>query len=319
MLASFIATALALQAGGAPPAPPQAAPGSGQEQPPPRSTALEDLLRRLAEERAAAGAPAAAPSEEPARAPVVPNSERPVLRRGSDSVQIAFANGKRRQLTWWDARVELSSGDEVRQDGKATVLVDFADGAHFRVEGTAVWRLAGDPATSPRRVEFEELRRSGEFQFGDADLDTVLSLPGGNEIAGRRTHLVVHDFDLRAHEIRNGGPESVVIRSPYLGARLLTLAPGQHVWLPALPEPSAFVSHLTHEAAIFDAMRGRLVVQAPDEIDLTARESSVLLAAKGPIAGVARACGSRFVVQPGTSLTLTRVPLGFERVPETRR
>ncbi len=307
---SLVAAAAAMLLQVPPPAtpPPQSAPPS---------QALEELLRRLAQERGeptddgSLEAPAGEPG--PAGRKVL---EPPRLTRSSDSVQVATAKGERRDLAYWDSRLDLEPGDEVRQGPRATTLLDFADGTHVRVDGRALWRMTTAVGASPRRIVFEELRRMAEFRLGRADLDTVLTLPGGNELACRQARVTVLDFDVRALEIRNGGPEPVVVRSPYLGARVIPLAAGQRVVLPVLPEPAAAVDHLTHEASVFDDARGRLKVEAPDEVVLAAAGDSIEMTGRGSIPGIVRACGARMVVRPGETMTLTRAPLGFPRPTE---
>jgi len=311
MLAMLVlGAAVALQEGD-PPAPPP--------QEPPRSKALEDLLRRLAEER---GAPSVVPPS-PREAPVpaaegspLPPAERAILRRASDSVQVVLANGLRRDLQYWDASLELGAGDEVRQGSHSCAVLEFPEGARIRVDGVAKWRMKSDVRTSPRLLEFVELGRVAVLHLGEGGIDTVVVLPGGTELAGRGARVVVRDRDQRALEIRNSGPEPVVTRNPYVGAGVITLPAGQRVFLPVRPEPAAQVAHLTHDAVLFDANRGRLVVQAPDEIALTAAADAIELAGRGPVTGVARACGARLVLAPGATIRLTRAPLGWPRPRE---
>jgi hypothetical protein len=312
------------------PAPPQEKPpvAAPQEKPaeppaqekPARSQALEELLRRLARER---GLPPIVPPS-PLQ-PVPPEGEgeaaaapatRARLLRAADSVQVVKAGGARRDLQFWDARLDLDAGDEVRQGPRGETVLEFEDGAHYRIDGRAVWRLESSPSASPRRIDFLELRRFASCSLGHGEIDTVLTLPGGNQLAGRGARVTILDRDLRALEIRNTGPEPVVVRSPYLGDRTIALGAGQRIFLPVMPEPAAFLRHLTHDASLFDERRGRLVVQAQDEVALSAAGDSIDLAGRGPAAGLARACGARFVLQPGQALRLTRAPLGVPRQTE---
>jgi hypothetical protein len=252
---------------------------------------------------------------------VEPESTAPVathalLTRASDPIQILLASGERRELHYWDSRLELGAGDEVRQGGRACAILEFAEGAHFRVEGLAIWRLQSEASASPRRLEFSELTKSADFHLGRSSVDTVLTLPGGNELAGRNARITVRSIDLRAFEVRNTGPEPVVARCPYLGGRIVTLAPGQRVLLPSLAEPSAYLAHLSHDASLFDDAHGRLVVQAPEQVELAASGGSIEVKGRGAITGIARACGARMVVTPGSTLRLTRAPLGTPRQRE---
>ena len=287
--------------------------------PPPtqRSQELEDLIRRLSQER---GAPSLVPPNplEPALEDregetSAPFAEKALLTRASDPVQVVLATREQRDLAFWDSRIEISKGDEVRQGPKGCTVLDFPDGASYRFDGMAVYRLTSDAKSSPRLVHVEALGRFAEFQLGRAEIDTVLRLPGGSEVAGRITRLTVFDFDLRALEIRNSGPESAVVRNPYLGSRIVTLAAGQRVFLPVMAEPSAFVAQLSHDVSAFDESRGRLFVQAPDQVGLEVAADGVALSGRGPQVGIARACGARMVVRPGETLKLTRAPLGFPR------
>ena len=305
---------------GKPAAPPQEAPRSPAASPQeaPRSKDLEELLKRLASERSgrvpstdrpATGARAAAAAE---RAP----ADR-VIRatRMSDVVQVVHA-GLQRDLSYWDKHAEMAPGDELRQGPKAVTLVDYSDGASFKIEGPALLRFTSDGLANPRQVEFERLSRSAYLFLGRGDVDTVLALPGGNELAGRNARITLHDFDLRALEIRNSGPDPVVLRSPYLGATLLTLEPGHRVMLPVLAEPAAFVPNLTHDAATGDDARGRFVVVAQSEIGLRVDGDAIEVHGDGPVSAIARACGARVVLRPGEMLRLARAPLGDPRRKE---
>jgi hypothetical protein len=298
-----------------PPAPPN--PPAPQERPPP-SKALEELLRRLSEARGQPSTPPPAPGETP-KAPqehVDPSLLVALLTRTSDTVQVALASGKLRELAYWDRRLDLGADDEVRQTAKACTLLDYPDGAHFTVVGAATWRMTSDAHVSPRRFAVTALTRTVEFDFGRSDVDAVVALPGAVELAGRHSLVTVRDRDGRALEIRNSGPEPVVLRSPHLGEKLLELPAGKLVFLPVLAEPAAFVPHLTHDASVFDDARGRLVVQAGDEVRLTAAGDAVALEDVGVVKSVARACGARVVLEPGQSLKLTRAPLGTPRDKE---
>jgi hypothetical protein len=300
------------------PEPPAGAP-AGQEAKQ-RSKALEDLLRQLQthpESRRVAAPAAHAGAEEP-QAATSPANEKSIVRltRMSDLVQLVHL-GLQRDLAFWDKSVELAPGDEVRQGAKAVTILDYADGANCRFDGPATYRLTSDGAASPRLLEIERIARFAQFTLGQGDVDTVLTLPGGNELAGRHALVTVRDFDQRAIELRNAGPEPVVLRSPYLGATLLTLNVGQKVTLPVLPEPSAFVPRLTHDASTGDAARGTLLVEAQPEIALRTVGDSVELRGDGPIPAIARANGARVVLRPGEQLTLARVPLGDPRRKES--
>jgi hypothetical protein len=234
----------------------------------------------------------------------------------SDLVQIVHL-GAQRDLAYWDKTVDLVPGDEVRQGGKAVTILDYADGATFRFDGVASYRLTSDGLANPRLLEVDRIGRFAQFQLGSGELDTVLTLPGGNELAGRDARITVNDFDQRAIELRNSGPGPVVLRSPYLGATLLTLSPGQKVTLPVLSEPSAFVPRLTHDASTGDAARGTLLVEAQPEVALRLVGDAIELRGDGPITAIARACGARVVLRPGEQLTLARVPLGDARRKES--
>lgn len=296
--------------------PPAGAPG-GQEAKQ-RSKALEDLLRQLEAhpESRHVTPPGRTAAEEPQAA--APGSERSIVRltRMSDLVQLVHL-GSQRDLAFWDKSVELAPGDEVRQGAKAVTLLDYADGANFRFDGAASYRLTSDGTASPRLLEVSRIARFAQFTLGQGDVDTVLTLPGGNELAGRHALVTAVDFDQRALEIRNTGPEPVVLRSPYLGATLLTLNAGQKVTLPVLPEPSAFVPRLSHDASTGDAARGTLLVEAQPEIALRTVGDSVELRGDGPITAIARANGARVVLRPGEQITLARVPLGDPRRKES--
>jgi hypothetical protein len=304
-----------------PPPPPQegtppATPPTGQEKPT-RSQALEDLLKRLQQER---GTPTLVPPNPnapptPEGTPVAP-AQPALLRRASDPVQVAFADGHKRDLQFWDARLDLDDGDEVRQGAGSCTLLEFAEGARYRIDGVAIWRLDSETNATPRLVLFTQLVRSAELDLGHGEFDTVFTLPGGNELASRNTRLFVRGYEDRALEIRNSGPDPAVVRSPYLGARVITLHPGQVVYMPVLPEPSAYIPHLTHDTSVFDEQRGRLYVQAPDQITLSAGADAVDVAARGPAAGIARACGARMVLTAGQSMRVTRAPIGYTRLPE---
>ena len=329
MLFTFMATALLSFQGNAPSGPPvPAASGSQpQEQPKPpspdeRSKALEELLRRLSD---TTEHPSLVPPN-PAEPPVAPG-ERPIdparlkalLTRASDSVEIALANHQRRELEYWDNRLEIGVGDEVRQGPKSCTTLDWGDGAHFRFDGLAVWHMASDGLADPRRFAIDQLARKAELQLGAGERDVVIDLPGGNQIAGRRSRLTLHGLDIddrSAIELRNGGPEPVVVRSPYLGGRTITIGAGQRVFLPVLPEPAAFVAHLTHDATLHDELHGRLHVQAPEQIRLAIADETIDAENAGRIPGIARACGARVVLRPGESIRLARVPLGTPRQRE---
>jgi len=233
----------------------------------------------------------------------------------SDVVQVVHA-GVQRDLSFWDKHCDMAPGDEVRQGPKAMTIVDYADGASFKIEGPAILRFASDGVANPRQVEFDRLSRSAYLVLGRGEVDTVVALPGGNELAGRDARLSLHDYDLRALEIRNSGPEPVVLRSPYLGATLLTLEPGHRVLLPVLAEPSAFVPHLTHDATTGDDARGRLVVTAQPEIGLRVDGDAIEVRGDGPVTAIARACGARVVLRPGEQMRLARAPLGDPRRKE---
>lgn len=295
----------------APQDPPQVEPA-----PPPPSDALEDLLRRL---RAESGIPATdATGAEPAAGdePLDPARLSAVLTRVSSSVQVVRADGLRRDLHWWDKFYALEAGEQVRQDGRGATLLDYEDGAHLRVDGEAVWWMGSDALARPREIVIERLGAFADLWLGRGGVDTVVALPGGNELAGNGSRVVVQDHDRRALEVRVTGPTPVVVRSPYLGGRLVTVAPGQRVLLPVLEEPAAFVAHLVREETLFDEMRGRLRVQAPEPVALAPGAADVALSGAGAIPGIARACGARVVVQPGRTIRLTRAPLGFPRRQE---
>lgn len=294
------------------PTPPPAA----DDQPAGGSRALEELLERLLAERSAGGliAPTTDLPEEPTTA--TPPAAASAVRRIADSVQVVRADGVRRDLAWWDSRAVLGPGDEVRLDGgRACALYSDGDGVRARFDGRAVWRALDAVGTRPRQFAIDQFARYAEWWL-EAGVDCVLRLPGGNECAGNGTRITLHDHDRRAIELRVTGPAPVVVRTPYRGEELVTVAPGQRIFLPALPEPAAWVPHLTVTAEQFDDARGRLRVQAPETMSLAVRESGIALEGNGPVPGIARACGARVVVRPGDGLTLTRVPLGFPRRQE---
>jgi hypothetical protein len=319
-----VATASAVQETPAhPPAPePDTKPAPAGQDAAKRSKALEDLLRRLATQpdsrRVALPGARTAAGGGGETAAAQPQSEQRTVRvtRHSDLVQVVHL-GIQRDLAYWDKVVEMVPGDEVRQGGKAVTVFDYPDGANYRFEGPATIRVTSDGLANPRLLEVDSLARFALFTFGKSEIDTVITLPGGNELAGRDARVSVNDLDLRAVEIRNTGPDPVVLRSPYLGATLLTVAAGQRVVLPVIPEPSAFIPHLSHDATAGDAERGRLVVEAQPEIGLRVAGDSVELRGDGPVTAIARACGARLVLRPGETLTLTRVPLGDARRKES--
>ncbi len=311
------------------PAPP-AAPGSSSQGVPPAAPqeqdqrsptqALDDLLHRLSAERPATTpvgpeTPFPLPTESPSET-IDPATRLARLTRTSDAVQVVLADGRRRDLEFWDKELELAVGDEVRQGAKSCAIVDYADGAHYRFDGQAIWRMQSDALAVPRQLEIVELARTAELYFGGAGIDTVLTLPGGNQLAGRASRITLRDHDQRALEIRDTGPEPVVVRSPYLGERTILLQPGQGVFLPVLAEPAAFVRHLVRETSLFDEQHGRLRVQAPEQIALGGAGEAVELTANGTIPGIARACGARVVLAPGETIRLTRVALGYPRNQE---
>jgi len=295
----------------------------GQEAPAPSSSkALDELLERLLSENGGQP-PVVAPSDVAvtpdaalAGAPA-PESRLARVTRISDTVQVVRADGSHRDLQYWDKFLEVGPGDEVRQHGgRSLTLLDYADGAHFRFDGEAIWRLTSDALAKPRTFEIERLVRYGELWFGRNGVDTVVKLPGGNELAGNGTRVQLRDFDGRALEVTVTGPTPVVVRSPYLAGRIVTVTAGQRIVLPVLTEPSAIVSHLTREATLFEVPRGQLRVQAPDQLTLTALEREIELLGSGPVAGIARACGARVVIQPGRVMRLTRAALGAPRRQE---
>jgi len=294
-----------------------------QEKPPANSSkALDELLERLLKEQGGQP-PVVAPSDvtlppEAALAGAPPAESRLArVTRISDTVQVVRADGSHRDLQYWDKFLDVGPGDEVRQHGgRSLTLLDFADGAHFRFDGEAIWRMTSDALAKPRTFEIVRLARHGELWFGRNGLDTVVTLPGGNELAGNGTRVRLRDFDGRALEVTVTGPTPAVVRSPYLAGRIVTVAAGQRILLPVLTEPSAVVSHLTREASVFDVPRGVLHVQAPDQLTLTAGERDIELVGSGPVPGIARACGARVVVQPGHALRLTRAALGAPRRQE---
>ncbi len=308
-------SAPAVQDAAAPMTPP-VAPPVAEDPPSSGSRALEELLERLLAERAAGGIVAlttSTPDDPVAALPAPPGG---MVRRIADSVQVVQADGTRRDLSWWDPRIVLAPGDEVRLDsGRACALYSDSDGVRARFDGRTVWRPLDALGARPRQFAIDQLARYGEWWFEEG-VDCVLRLPGGNECAGNGTRITLHDHDRRAIEVRVTGPAPVVVRTPYLGEELVTVAPGQRIFLPALPEPAAFVPHLTVTAEQFDDARGRLRVQAPETMTLAVRESGIALEGNGPVPGIARACGARVVVRPGDALTLTRVPLGFPRRQE---
>jgi hypothetical protein len=294
------------------------APAESGKQEAPRSKELEELLKRLASERSGRARPAEGPAKGARAAAAAERAPQDrVIRatRMSDVVQVVHA-GLQRDLSYWDKHAEMAPGDELRQGPKAVTLVDYSDGASFKIEGPALLRFTSDGLANPRQVEFERLSRSAYLFLGRGDVDTVLTLPGGNELAGRNARVTLHDFDLRALEIRNSGPDPVVLRSPYLGVTLLTLEPGHRVMLPVLAEPAAFVPNLTHDAATGDDARGRLVVVAQPEIGLRVDGDAIEVLGAGPVTAVARACGARVVLRPGEVLRLARAPLGEPRRKE---
>ena len=59
-------------------------------------------------------------------------------------LQNRIVPGKRRELESWDAHMFLLPGDEVRQGGKGTAIVEWPDGAHYRFDGPAIWRVQTD-------------------------------------------------------------------------------------------------------------------------------------------------------------------------------
>ncbi len=284
------------------------------------SAALDALLQRLLAEREQPAV--VVPSETPPTPDaedvdaVDPERFRALLTRASDSIQIVRPDGLRRDLQYWDKVYALESGDEVRQDGRGCSLLEFEDGAHLRFDGEAIWRMTSHALANPREIEIVSLKRYADLWFGRGGIDTVLYLPGGNDLAGNGTRLALLDRDRRALEIRVTGPNAVVVRCPYLGGRMLTVEPGQRIFLPVLAEPAAFVPDLVREATLFDEPRGQLRVQAPEPIKLETRDAQIELIGSGPIPGIARACGARVVLRPGQTMRITRAPLGAPRRQE---
>src|SRR5262249_18114888 len=162
----------------------------------PRSKELEDLLKRLASDRGRArpGEPAEPGAHPAAAAAHAPQDKVIRATRMSDVVQVVHA-GVQRDLSYWDKHCDMAPGDEIRQGPKARTVVDYADGASFKIEGPALLRFTSDGLANPRQVEFERLSRSAYLSLGRGDVDTVLALPGGNELAGRDARLPLHDFD----------------------------------------------------------------------------------------------------------------------------
>ncbi|MSR46573.1 MAG: hypothetical protein EXS13_05855 [Planctomycetes bacterium] len=280
------------------------------------SEALNALLERLLAVKSEPSLvdPTSATPEVPASS--APTRRTATMRRAADAVQVVRADGARRDLAYWDQTIELAIGDEVRQHGgRSCALLDYGDGTHGRFDGEAIWRMTADAIAKPRELEVLQLARFCELWLVEG-VDMVIALPGGNEIAGTATRITLHDHDRRAIEVRVTGPEPVVVRSPYLGDRLTTVAPGQRIFLPVLTEPSAIIPHLVREAVLFDDSRGRLRVQAPEQLTLTARELELEVSGSGLIPGIARACGARVMVKPGETLRLTRAPIGFPRRQE---
>lgn len=301
----------------APPA--QAAPAPAQETPPSGSSeALEELLRKLSAERdqPAVVAPSAAAPPAADGAPFDLTRLLARLTRASDSVEVVRPDGLRRDLQFWDKVYGLEAGDEVRQDGRGCALLEYEDGANFRFDGEAIWRMTSDALVEPRELEIVRLARYADLWLGRGGVDTVLWLPGGNELAANGTRVVLQDHDRRALEVRVTGPNPVVVRSPYLGGRAVRVRPGQRIFLPVLAEPVAFVPHLAREAVLFDERRGQLRVQAPEAVGLAPIDQQMVLTGDGPIPGIARACGARLVLQPGQTMRLTRAPLGAPRRQE---
>jgi hypothetical protein len=296
----------------APSAPPEEAAPQQEE---PRSKELEELLRKLASEHAGRAPASEAPASGAHAVARTPTDRVIHVTRMADVVQVVHA-GAQRELAYWDKHAEMGPGDELRQGPKAVTLVDYSDGASFKFEGPAILRFTSDGLANPRLLEIERLSRSAFLFLGRGDVDTVLTLPGGNELAGRNARVTLHDFDLRALEIRNSGPDPVVLRSPYLGATLLTLEKGHRVLLPVLAEPSAFVPHLTHDASTGDEARGRLVVTAQPEIGLRVDGDAIEVHGDGPVTAIARACGARVVLRPGEQMRLARAPIGAPRKKE---
>jgi hypothetical protein len=299
------------------PAPASSAPPkeAAPQQEEPRSKELEELLRKLASEHAGRAPASEAPASGAHAVARAPTDRVIHVTRMADVVQVVHA-GAQRELAYWDKHAEMGPGDELRQGPKAVTLVDYSDGASFKFEGPAILRFTSDGLANPRLLEIERLSRSAFLFLGRGDVDTVLTLPGGNELAGRNARVTLHDFDLRALEIRNSGPDPVVLRSPYLGATLLTLEKGHRVLLPVLAEPSAFVPHLTHDASTGDEARGRLVVTAQPEIGLRVDGDAIEVHGDGPVTAIARACGARVVLRPGEQMRLARAPIGAPRKKE---
>jgi hypothetical protein len=301
---------------------PAAAP-AGQEAPASGSRALEELLERLMAERAAGGlvAPTTTVPEEPAPdlAPTAVGAVGAVaaVRRIADAVQLVRRDGGRRDLAWWDSRAMLEAGDEVRlHGGRACALYEDSDGIRARFDGPAIWRALDAVGARPRQFSVDQLERFGEWWLAEG-VDCVLLLPGGNECAGNGTRLTLHAHDRRAIELRVTGPAPVVVRSPYLGERLVSVAPGQRIFLPALPEPAAFVPDLVQTAELSEtASSGALRVQATGTLKFETLGPDIALLGSGPVTGIARACGARVVVRSGDALRLTRVPLGTPRRQE---
>lgn len=303
----------------APIAPPQvpAPADGGQVAPPNSSKALEELLEKL--QAARGGEALVAPTTAqpggdvaPAAAPVLTAR----LRRAADSVQVVRSDGSRRDLAFWDQTFELAVGDEVRQDsGRACALLEYPEGMRARFDGRSIWRMKSDALARPRQFAIDQLAHYGEFTLAEG-VDTVIELPGGNEVAGNGTRLTLHDHDRRAIEVRVSGPLPVVVRTPYVGSRVITVAPGQRIFLPMLAEPAAFVPHLSDERRLFDDSRGCLRVQVSDATTMTVGDQEIELSGRGSVPGIARACGARVVVRPGDTLRLTRAPIGFPRRQE---
>jgi hypothetical protein len=203
-----------------------------------------------------------------------------------------------KRLYYWDKRVNVTYGDELRQGSGGISEIRFGDGTLIRSFYVARIMPIGIEG-GVRTIQIKELM-SAIFELGDDR--SRFRLPGGTLIEGNRSHFTIDRRD-DSFVVKNSGPEVLKLDGLPREAGVSELPPGYKIIVPVLPPLDRGPTGTIRE----DILSG-LRVQAGDGVSLVHSPVGIILGGTGPGDGLADVGGARILVVYGFQLHLARVP-----------
>ncbi len=222
--------------------------------------------------------------------------------RAHDLVEV-LRGENRHTLQYWCPTWKTEISDRLRMGPSARGVLEFPNGATFVCEGPAELLIESSPADELNVLSVLRIQRFIRLETRASP--TVVHLPLGNSLEAKDGNVTLVNVDLKTLEIKNSGPEPVVVTGPYVRDRRCELHGGQMLVLPLPPIVGLGPSGPVERSEIDLGAAGKMSVEKTAEVVLETLPDGIVLTA-GEVKSVSKVMGARIILRRHGSIRLIK-------------